>query len=122
MLVLCPDGQRRTFQVQGESRRGYLRGYIPVNGCSVSGVAKRQGRGWKFIPKVDGKNASLMLGQNTTVKVSDPNLPVYLRNYRATVNGVNRRERGVPFYELTFHRMNGIKRVVSGEYVKPVAL
>lgn len=73
--IICPDGSRRTFQVNGIITNGNHRGYVQVRGVSVAGYAKPRGRGFKFFPYFDSKNIALVrpatLAVNTRVRITD---------------------------------------------------
>lgn len=58
--IICPDGKRRTFWTNGTASNGRPRGYVQVNGVSVSGYAKSVGRGYHFLPNPKSKNLHLI--------------------------------------------------------------
>lgn len=58
--IICPDGKRRRFYIQGFAPGGHFRGYVQEKGVSVSGYAKARGRGYHFFPHYYTKNIDLV--------------------------------------------------------------
>lgn len=54
--VICPDGRKLSFQIQGQTPKGDYRGFVNSNGKSVSGYIRGRGRGYRFYPFANSQN------------------------------------------------------------------
>ncbi len=117
--VVCPDGTVRIFTIQTHHGVNKIRGFVRVNGRSVSGhVARKNDRyRWRFFPNTAGKNIELMrldaLPNDHDVKVTDPSIPDYLKRYRGRI--VKTEYDGVtPVYDVRFNGPGFVRRVRHG--------
>lgn len=123
--VHCHDRNVRRFVVQSEITKNKLKGFVRIEGKSVSGIARRQSRRhpWRFRVNKNGKNAEMLkeaIPAMTVVRVLDESVPAYLRRYLATIEDVEY-EGGEPIYYVRFNTSKPLKpRIVHHGMLTPI--